>query len=265
MVADITTNNEGTAIARDLYPGEYRIEEYKTPKGYLKDENIPNVVLENKNQYVKNATVNKELTDVRQKLQLTFAKTFDEINFANSETPEQKALFGVYTNNDIKNYKGENTVIPEDSLVDLIWTDEDNDVTSTIDLPEGTYYVKELYASYPYTKSIETQEFTLNYNGNDKQEFVVKQGDAINNTYDSSSITLVKLSSMIVDNVIINGDQVDKTELDKNIKEILNTMKGMTEEEIKEYFKENEVKFIAGAKYRVYTDENCQNPLYIIL
>ena len=29
MVADITTNNEGTAIARDLYPGEYRIEEYK--------------------------------------------------------------------------------------------------------------------------------------------------------------------------------------------------------------------------------------------
>ena len=262
-IADtITTGEDGIAKTKDLYLGEYEIKETVTPKGYLKDENIPNVTIENNNQYVKSATTKKELTDVRQKLELTFNKTFEDINFANAENPEKKALFGVYTKNAIKTYN-EKTAIPANKLVDLIEVDENGHVTSTVDLPEGTYYVEELYVSYPYTKSIERQEFVLQYNGNAKQEFVVKQGKEIKNTYDSATVSLIKLSSSTMDNVILNGDTLDKTELDQKVSKIIDDIKGMTREEIAKYIKENNVKFVAGAKYGIYIDEECKTPLYI--
>ena len=144
---------------------------------------------------------------------------------------EKKALFGIYTKEVIKNYKEEET-IPNNKLVDLIWADEDGDVTSTIDLPEGTYYVKELYASYPYTISTETVDFVLKYTDDSNQEFVVVEGPDFTNDYESSSITLVKLSATTMDNIILNGDQIDTTTLDEKVQVILDQIKGMTKEEI---------------------------------
>ena len=262
-IADtITTGEDGIAKTKDLYLGEYEIKETVTPKGYLKDENIPNVTIENDNQYVKSATTKKELTDVRQKLELTFNKTFEDINFANAENPEKKALFGVYTKNEIKTYNGK-TVIPANRLVDLIEVDENGHVTSTIDLPEGTYYVEELYVSYPYTKSVERQEFALQYNGNSKQEFVVKQGRDVENTYDSATLTLIKLSSSTIGNVVLNGDKLENADLSSEVQKIINDLKGKTEQEIRDYLKEKEIKVIGGAKYKIYTDEACKNELLI--
>ncbi len=258
----ITTDENGYAITKELYPGEYRIVETVTPVGYIVDENIPNVTLTSTDSLKRVEIHNKELSDIRQKLGLTFEKIFEEVNYSNSETVEERAVFGVYTKENILTYTG-NVAIGKDKLVDLIEVDEDGDVTSYIDLPQGTYYVKELYASYPYTASTEEVDYTLNYNGNSKQEFVVVSGDEFTNTYDSASITLIKLSTATVDNVILNGDQIDTSELDETVQEILNTIKGMTETEIKDYFEENNVKFVAGATYRVYTDEECKNALRI--
>jgi hypothetical protein len=171
-------------------------------------------------------------------------------------------VFGVYTKNDIKNYLGK-TVISSNKLVDLIEIDGNGSVTSKIDLPEGEYYVKELYVTYPYTLSSNKNEFTLKYNGDSSQEFVVTQGEQVVNSYVSGTITLIKLSSSTVDNIIMNGDQIDTTGLDEKVKEILETIKGKTEDEIKTYFEEKNVKFVAGAKYVVYTDEECKNQLRI--
>ena len=260
VVDTITTGEDGIAKTKDLYLGEYEIKETVTPKGYLKDENIPNVTIENKDQYVKSATTKKELTDVRQKLELTFNKTFEDVNFANAENPEKKALFGVYTKNAIKTYNGK-TAIPANKLVDLIEVDENGHVTSTVDLPEGTYYVEELYVSYPYTKSVERQEFTLKYNGNSKQEFVVKQGRDVENTYDSATLTLIKLSSTTIGNVVLNGDKLETDNLEEEIQKVINDLKGKTEQEIKDYLKEKNIKAVGGAKYKLYTDEACTNEL----
>ena len=260
VVDTITTGEDGIAKTKDLYLGEYEIKETVTPKGYLKDENIPNVTIENDNQYVKSATTKKELTDVRQKLELTFNKTFEDVNFANAENPEKKALFGVYTKNAIKTYNGK-TAIPANKLVDLIEVDENGHVTSTVDLPEGTYYVEELYVSYPYTKSVERQEFTLKYNGNSKQEFVVKQGRDVENTYDSATLTLIKLSSTTIGNVVLNGDKLETDNLEEEIQKVINDLKGKTEQEIKDYLKEKNIKAVGGAKYKLYTDEACTNEL----
>ncbi len=261
-VDTITTGENGLATTKELYPGEYKLKETITPIGYLTDEDIPSVVLTNTDTLKRVEIHKKELSDIRQKLELTFKKTFEEVNYANGEDIEKKAVFGVYTNQPINNYKG-NVLIGKDKLVDIIEIEGDNaDVTSTIDLPQGEYYVQELYASYPYSVSDEKQYFNLEYTNN-TDEFVVKQGDKFTNTYDSASITLVKLSTTTVDNIILNGDEIDTSELDEKVQEILNTIKGMTEDEVKEYFEESNIKFVAGAKYRIYTDEECENALRI--
>ena len=262
VVDTIKTDENGYAQTDPLYLGEYRIVETSTPEGYLTDENIENVVLENEDQMVPIKTYVKELSDVRQKLQLTFKKVFEDVKYADAEKLEPKALFGVYTKEIINNNDGE-PIIPNNKLVDLIWVDENYDVTSQVDLPEGTYYVKELYASYPYGISTVTTDFTLEYNNNPKQEFVVVEGPEYPNTYESASITLVKLATSTMDNIILNGNQIDTSTLDEEVQVILDQIKGMTKEEIKEYFEKNEVKFVSGAKYGIYTDKDCTKALRI--
>ena len=108
-----------------------------------------------------------------------------------------------------------------------------------------------------------TTDFTLEYNNNPKQEFVVVEGPEYPNTYESASITLVKLATSTMDNIILNGNQIDTSTLDEEVQVILDQIKGMTKEEIKEYFEKNEVKFVSGAKYGIYTDKDCTKALRI--
>ena len=262
VVDTILTDDEGYAQTKPLYLGEYRIVETSAPEGYLVDKNIENVILENNNEMVAVETYDKELENVRQKLKLTFNKKYEENIYSDSNENQPKALFGVYTKQVISNSKGE-IIIPNNKLVDLIWTDDNNEAISNIDLPEGTYYVKELYVSYPYTVSQDTIDFVLEYNKNSEQEVIVVEGPELINTYDSASITLLKIASTTLDNIILNGDKIDTSELDEKTQDIINNIKGMTKDEIKEYFKNNNVKFVSGAKYGIYVDEECTNPLKI--
>ena len=262
LVDTITTDENGIAITEELFPGEYEIREVVTPKGYITDTDIENVTLTNTNMYKRVETHKKELTNVRQKLELTFEKEYEEVNYANGETLEKKAVFGVYTNQALKNNKG-NIVIPQGKLVDVIEVEGDNaNVTSTIDLPEGEYYVQELEASYPYTKSEEKQYFTLKHTNN-IDEFVVTGGEKFTNTYEGADVSLIKLSTTTFDNVVINGQDIEVDDMDEQVQELINNFKGMTEEEIEKYLEDNEVKFVPGATYKVYVDEDCTKPLYV--
>lgn len=75
LVDTITTNDEGIATTIELYPGEYEIKETITPQGYIKEDNIPNVVLESsKNELKRVQDTNLKLSNKRQKLGLTFPK-----------------------------------------------------------------------------------------------------------------------------------------------------------------------------------------------
>ena len=261
-VDTITTGEDGFATTKELYLGEYEIIEVSAPEGYIIDEDIENVTLENEDTLTRVETTNKELTDVRQKLSLSFPKEYVEVNFANGTDVERYSVFGVFANQDIKNVEG-NVVIRKDDLVDLIKIEgEETDAMSTIDLPEGKYYVQELDASYPYSVSEEIVEVELTYKGNE-HEYVTERAEGFTNTYDSSTLALIKISTSSLKNLVLIGDKMDTYEFDEEVAQILNDIKGMTEEEVKDYLIENEIRFIAGAKYKIYTDKECQNPLYI--
>ena len=260
-VDTITTGSEGIAVSKELYLGEYEIREVKAPEGQIIDNDIENVVLENDNELVRVDTTTKELYNERQKLLISLEKKFKDVNFANGENIEQRAVFGVYANEDIKNVNGE-IVIRKDNLIDIIEVKGNDSVTSKIDLPEGKYYVKEIETSYPYTISEEIREVEIKYDGNER-EFVTYYLDGIENDYDQASLTMIKLSSSSLGDLILNGSETQVENIDEKVNQILDEIRGMTDEEIKEYLDENQIKFIPGARYKIYTDEECTKPLYI--
>ena len=261
-VDTITTKSEGIATSKELYPGEYRIEEIEAPEGYLIDEEIENVVLESKDELVRVETTTKELNDVRQKLLISLRKEFEDINFANGQELEQRAVFGVYTKDRLQTVDGKE-VIEADSLLDIIEVEGNEDVTSTIDLPEGSYYVRELETSYPYTINEETREVEVRYEGNER-EFITYELEGMVNDYEEASLTLIKISTTtLLEDIILTGSEINVVELDKKVEDFLNTIRAMTPEEVEEYMEEEEIKGIPGAVYGIYIDEECTKPLYI--
>ena len=261
IVDTITTGQDGIATTKDLYLGEYEIEEIVTPIGYIKDDNIENVVLENENSLVKVETLNKELTNIRQKLNVTFEKEYKDVEYTNGENQEIWSIFGIYANQNIKNSEG-TVVIAKDSLMDIIKIENDEiSITSTIDLPEGKYYVKELDTSFPYTISEEIKEVTLSYVENNL-EYVTAQLDKFINEYEKATVTLIKVSSSTLGNVILKGNELNVEEKDVILETMLEELKGKKEAEVIQYLKENDIKSVAGAEYSIFTDESCEMPLY---
>lgn len=258
LVDTITTDSEGYAISKELYPGEYRIVETVTPEGYLKDKNIPNVKLTNENPLERVKTFVKELSDKRQKLGLKFKKNFEEVNYTIGEKVEQRAVFGIYAAERILNYKG-NTVIPKDSLVDLVEINGSTDVISDRDLPQGKYYVKELYTSAPYTTNSKITEFELKYNDNSEQEYVVVEGEEYKNKPETGSFVLVKLSSSIGSegNILMNGSEIVVSDLDALQQKVIKDITGLNDDQIIDYLNKNEMYFLPGAKFRIYADKEC--------
>ena len=262
LVDTVITEEDGYATTKELYLGEYEIREVEVPKGYTINSNIPNVTLTNENPYNRVEVTKEEYTNDRQKLGLTFEKVFEDIEYTYGEDIEQKALFGIFTKEPIYNYKG-NEIIKRNMLMDLVWVDENGDVTSEVDLPEGTYVVRELYTTYPYTVSAKETEFTLKYSDDPNQEFVVVEGEEYVNTPDFVNLNLIKISTSQLGNIIVVDGKIEAENFDEEQQAFLDSISKMTPDELKQYIKSNDIKVISGAKYGIYLDENCTQPLYI--
>ena len=85
----------------DLFPGKYKVVEYEVPDGYLLDTTPKYVLAENENQLVESATATLNISDVRQKLNFTFEKLFEQFKYSNGDESKH-AVFGVYTKEPIE-------------------------------------------------------------------------------------------------------------------------------------------------------------------
>ncbi len=260
LVDDVTTDENGIAQSRmDLFPGKYKVVEYAVPDGYLLDTTPKYITVENTDQYVESATGTLELSDVRQKLGYKFKKIFEQYKYATGGESKH-AVFGIFTKTPIYSYQDEMVIAP-DTLVDLLEVDGDNYVETTTDLPDGTYYVKELYVSFPYALASNTVDFEVAYNGDGVTNKVMFEGENVTNTIDTGYAKFIKLSKSNADDLIINGSDVIVEGLDIKAKEILEEVKDMSREEIFAYFEEAGVVFVPGAKYEIWLDIDGTNKL----
>ena len=90
----------------------------------------------------------KDIDNKRQNNELIFNKYFEDLEYLIGDPAGKYAVFGVYAGEDLKDYQG-NVQIREDQMVD-IFTAYEGENSRILDLPDGEYYYKEVYSTYPY-------------------------------------------------------------------------------------------------------------------
>lgn len=140
VVATLTTDETGTAETPLLPFGTYTVQETATVTGYDLDASIYTVTLAYKDQNTPIVYAEVSATNKRIPGSIKIKKTcefFDTETMTFKFGPLAGAVFGVYTAEAIK-------VIPKNTLVDILTTDENGVATSVTTLPFGKYYLKEL-------------------------------------------------------------------------------------------------------------------------
>ena len=260
LVDDITTNSEGIAQSRmDLFPGKYRVEEYAVPEGYLLDTTPKYIVAENENQLVESATATLNISDVRQRLNFTFEKIFEQFKYSNGNE-EKHAVFGIYTKEPIETYNGQ-MAIPADSLVDLLEADGDCEL-ETVEFPQGEYYVKEIYVSYPYALSTDQVDFELEYNDDGVTPLVTTEGPQVVNTVEYGYARAIKVSTSSDNGLItLNKKTITSDGFKRNMKRVAADISSLNRTETEDYIASEKLKVVSGAEYELWLDEEGKTKL----
>ena len=241
VVSNIKTDKEGKAQTEKVYLGKYILEEVETPNGYINTTEPKEITIEYTNQYEKVQYLGQNISNETQKVELEFEKVYKELEVSRFKFDEKEAIFGIYTKEPVKNYKGE-SVIGKDELVDVIKTDDENKLRNNVELPEGKYYVKELYVSSPYAKTNDTYEFSVEYKNNkdEKIELTVNNGK-VQNEASTAELELIVYPDVVYDELEIAKEK------DRDTLEKLAELYG-----------------IADKTYGVYLDEKCEKAVQTI-
>ena len=151
VVATIVSDENGIAETPLLPFGTYTVQETKTVAGYDLDSSIHTVTIAYKDQNTPIVYAEIEANNKRIPGSVKIKKVsefFDTTTMTFKTGPLEGAVFGLYTAENI-------SMIPKNTLVDLLTTDKDGIATSVTTLPFGKYYLKELKVPDPTIHLIE--------------------------------------------------------------------------------------------------------------
>lgn len=167
LVTTITTGEDGMAVAENLPLGAYRVVEKTAPEGFVLNPEAAEVVFVYEGQDT--PVVEQEVTvgDERQKVAITVEK-----QDAENGAVVAGAVFGIYNKEDIT--ADGKVIVEADTLLQEMTSDEKGQAGCTLDLPLGSYYVKELKAPAGFVSSNEVLDFDASYQGQDVETVVLK-------------------------------------------------------------------------------------------
>lgn len=167
LVTTITTGEDGMAVAENLPLGAYRVVEKTAPEGFVLNPEAAEVVFVYEGQDT--PVVEQEVTvgDERQEVAITVEK-----QDAENGAVVAGAVFGIYNKENIT--ADGNVIVEADTLLQEMTSDEKGQAGCTLDLPLGSYYVKELKAPAGYVSSNEVLNFDASYQGQDVETVVLK-------------------------------------------------------------------------------------------
>lgn len=198
-VADvITTTEEGIATSKELELGKYTLVETKTPAGLAMTHEEYEVVLE-KDDENKVVDVSLDIENDVVDTEINVYKVGEMINpengtFGYGERPLEGVYFGIYTNEDIKDYRGE-TALAKDSLIGVIKTNEDGKATLKGALVSGHYYYKELQTVEGFILDEEKHEFELTLENEPLTVFDVNKENPALNMLMKAKVSLIKVDA----------------------------------------------------------------------
>lgn len=204
LVATVTTDETGSAVIENLPLGKYRVEEKKAPEGYTWNAKGEKVTFTYAGQDTPVVDEEVTFTNERQKVSITVEKQDAEIG-----SVVAGAVFGLYNKNEIKS--GDNVIVKADTLLQEITSDEKGQAHFTLDLPLGTYYVKEISAPDGFVSSDEVLEFDATYQGQDIQTIKLKS------IKKNQPTTIEVTKSDLTTGVELNGASLSVLDEDGNV------------------------------------------------
>lgn len=204
LVATVTTDETGSAVIENLPLGKYRVEEKKAPEGYTWNAKGEKVTFTYAGQDTPVVDEEVTFTNERQKVSITVEK-----QDAETGSVVAGAVFGLYNKNKIKS--GDNVIVKADTLLQEITSDEKGQAHFTLDLPLGTYYVKEISAPDGFVSSDEVLEFDATYQGQDIQTIKLKS------IKKNQPTTIEVTKSDLTTGVELNGASLSVLDEDGNV------------------------------------------------
>lgn len=140
VVATVTTNADGYAETGELALGTYTVQEKSTVAGYILDKTVHTVKLEYKDQKtaVVTASVSAKNEPVPTAVKVKkMTESFNKKTMKFEPCTGEGFVFGVYSAEDIGK-------LPKDTCVEILTTDAKGEASTSVKLPFGKYYLREL-------------------------------------------------------------------------------------------------------------------------
>lgn len=193
LVDTVTTGADGTALTKELPLGCYLVKETKAPLGYTLNPEASIVEIKQEGQVSRIVQETRTFTNTRQKLKVSFEKTFEESQwFEYHKDAPEKTLFGLYT---VDAYTENGITIPAGSLIEtsgLKQNEEGQWIAEFEPLFAGSFRLVELHTSESYNLA-DPVSFTLDYTSN--AETSSKVLDEIQNELVKGNVEVVKVDS----------------------------------------------------------------------
>ena len=196
VVDTVTTDENGTAVSRELYLGKYEVREVTAPYGMVLNSEPHSVELVYAGQNIAVTETATSFVNERQKVKISLVKSI-----------EQNECFGIGTNGEMKNISfglfaaeeivsASGTSIPANGLIEIISLNEDGTATVKTDLPLGSYYVQELATDSHYKLSDTKYPVTFAYAGQDTAvvKIAANDGKAVENDLIYGSVSGKKVN-----------------------------------------------------------------------
>ena len=165
LVATITTDDTGIAKVSGLPLGKYYVKEKATVNGFVLDNEAREIDLTYRDQDTTEVTYSADWQNNRQKAEVEVVKKEKD-----SDCVLEGAVFALCAKNDITGADG-NVILEADTVIEELATDKEGKLTFTADLPIGfEYYIKETSPAPGFATTDETQEFTFEYEGAEKEK-----------------------------------------------------------------------------------------------
>ena len=198
VVATVTTGKDGKVTCPvKLYLGHYIVVEKEAPEGFVLDETPYSVDLEYAGQNIAVITKEVQAIDERQKTEIDLKKVLENPgdDYEGDNANYEGIVFGLFAEENIQNATGA-VVLPKDSLLEVLTVSADGTAKTTVDLPFGSYYVKELKTKPGYELINDIYHVEFVYQGEEtKTVFIpLNGGEAIINRLQRLDLHIEKTS-----------------------------------------------------------------------